>query len=789
MKTNINLNWNFKNVEDKEWKIVDLPHDAMLFEERDPNCHNGVNSGYFPGGKYIYQKTLTFSEEDLAKNIYVFFEGVYQNCKVYLNCIQVGAHKYGFTEFKVNLTENALVGDNILRVDVDNSLEPNCRWYTGSGIYRDVYLIVEKKKAPNLLKIETISFDPAMISVTTESGCEIGITDSEGNLVMGQIMKENDNESSNLVNYLITIPNAKLWSADYPYLYTCQVTRGGEELSSTFGIRKLEWSAQKGLLINGERVLLRGGCIHHDNGVLGACAYADAEERRVRILKEAGYNAIRSAHNPMSRAMLDACDRLGMYVIDECFDGWYTPKTYHDYSRYFNECWRDDLKTMVEKDFNHPCVIMYSIGNEVLETSTDKGVETCRILKDYVNDLDSSRPITAGINVLLNVYAQNGIGIYKEKGNYEPKPLPPKKRGYKEKLSGSAFFNMMAGKLGGLMFYISSGKKGDKATKGAAEVLDIIGLNYAGSRFGYDLKKYPNRIMVASETMVTDLPYNWSHIKEYPAIIGDFVWAAWDYLGEAGVGAWMYHSYPGLPILAGSGTIDITGEITAEAYYEQIIWGLRKKPYIGVRPLNHTGETPKKSPWRFTNAIDSWSWLGYEGQMATIDVFASGRAVRLELNGKVIGTKPLKKYKTVFKVPYEQGTITAISLDEAGQEIFRYSLTSGDQDMKLLMVPEQKSIVANGQSLCFIPMTFTDGKGNRIPYVEEKLVIEVSGPGRLIGLGSAIVKTNESYVDNKTRSYRGRALAVIRSTRSSGNIIIKAKSESGLIAEISIMAV
>ena len=749
MRAEFNDNWLFTDSRGSRHSVC-VPHDAMLTERRDPNCHNGKQSGYFPGGKYTYEKKFVFDAAQIGHKIELFFEGVYQNCTVTVNGKEAGGHKYGYTEFRLDISKLVQSGENTVSVFVDNSLEPNCRWYSGSGIYRPVWLLIDEPKEP---KIRTLSVSPAVVEV--EADGEIEIFWQNTPVYRGAPGR-------------ITIENARLWSAEEPSLYTLR--DNGRE--TTFGIRELKWSAKTGLTVNGQRVLLRGGCIHHDNGVLGACGFADAEERRVRILKEAGYNAIRSAHNPMSRAMLDACDRFGMYVMDECFDGWYTPKNYHDYSRIFHDCWRDDLKSMVEKDYNHPSVIMYSVGNEVSETATDEGVRACGMMTEHVHSLDSSRPVTAGINVLLNVYTNLGVGVYKDKGTYEPKPLPPKDKGFREKKTGSTFFNAMAQKLGGLMFFMSKGKKGDKASKGAADKLDIIGLNYAASRYDEDVLKYPDRMMVGSETMVTDLPYNWPRVVKHPAIVGDFVWAAWDYLGEAGVGDWVYHSYTGLPLLAGSGTIDITGKITAEAYYQQVVWGLRKEPWIGVQPLNHANETPTKSAWRFTNAIDSWTWHGHEGQMATVEVYANAHAVRLEC-GTISQTRRLKDNRASFHIPYHPGTLTAVTLDAHGKEISRHSLRTGGKQVRLTVKPEQ-SVIRPGD-LAFIPIEFTDENGELLPYMEKPVKVKVDGAGALQGLGSAICKTAESYLSDTFTSYRGRLLAVIRANEM-GKIKITASS-------------
>ncbi len=759
-------NWTFRK--DGEVSIpINLPHDAMLLEQRDGGCRNGVNSGYFPGGKYVYEKTFDLDAAMIGKSIELHFEGVYQNCTVSVNGQIVGSHKYGYTAFDVDVSDTVHAGINTVTVHVDNSLEPNCRWYSGSGIYRPVQLLIRDRVHIETVHVETVSIDPAQIKVdvttTAETPVTVEIYDGDALLASGE-------------PGVIAVPNAKLWSAEEPNLYTCVVKTEKDERKLNFGIRELKWSAKTGLLINGQRVLLRGGCIHHDHGVLGACEYYDAEERRIRILKENGFNAVRIAHNPASQITLDICDKLGMYVMNETFDGWYVPKTYHDYARWFETEWKNDLTAMVESSRNHPSVIMYSHGNEVSETATKKGAEVCRELTDFIHDLDPTRPVTAGVNVLLNVYANMGMGVYKDKGDYKPEPLP-RKGGYKEKKTGSAFFNAMAQKLGPLMFFMSKGAKGDRACLGAANGLDILGLNYASSRYDEDAVKYPDRMMVGSETMVADLPYNWERVKKHHQVVGDFVWSAWDYLGEACIGDWTYHSYKGLPLLAGQGMIDITGKPLASMYFMQIVWGLRKKPFIGVRPVNHSGEAPSTGAWQFTNAIDSWSWQGFEGTKVTVEVYADATSVRLKLNGTEIGTKPVKKYKAIFKLPYQPGTLTAEALDDKDNVISSHSLTTAGEETVLSVKPEKNVLRANNQDLCYLPIEFTDKAGNLKPYIEQSVEITIDGAATLAGFGSALCKTDEVFDKNYHNSYRGRALAVLRAGNTHGKATITVRSK------------
>ena len=745
--------------------FVNLPHDAMLGGMRDPACRNGVNSGYFPGGKYIYEKRFSLDAAVIGKSIDLHFEGVYQNCKVYMNGELVGAHRYGYTAFDVDISAAVHAGDNTLRVTVDNALEPNCRWYSGSGIYRLVSLMIREKNHISVVHLETVDIRPARVrvDVTTTQPGEATVEFYDGRTLVASGTPG-----------ILEIPEAKLWSSENPFLYTVLVKTDTDERILHFGIRTLGWRADTGLTVNGEQVLLRGGCIHHDHGVLGACEYPDAEERRIRILKENGFNAIRMAHNPASQITLDVCDRLGMYVMNETFDGWYTPKTYHDYSRWFEANWKSDITAMVESSRNHPCVILYSIGNEVSETATPKGVDVCKKLTEFVHDLDNTRPVTAGVNVLLNVYANMGMGVYKDKGDYKPEPLPSKNV-YKEKTTGSAFFNAMTQKLGKLMFFMAAGNRGDKACKGAADCLDILGLNYASSRYDPDVRKYPERMMVGAETMAADLPYNWERVKKYPQLVGDFVWAAWDYLGETCMG-WTYHSYKGLPLLANQGMIDITGKPLASMAFMQVVWGLRKEPFIGVRPLNHTKEAPCKGSWQFTDAIDSWNWPGFEGTKAVIEVYAPGERVRLLLNGRELGTKKLKNFKAVFRTSYAPGALAVEALDESGKVLSTFSLSSGNREIHIRAVPEKPVLKANGTDLCYLPVEFTDGTGKLLPAIERQVELTVEGAVSLIGFGSALYKTNESFRQNHYRTYRGRVLAVLKAENKPGKAAVTIKS-------------
>ncbi len=448
-KIDFNRNWTCRCLtRDEEPYSVTLPHDAMRSEPRTEESVSEGNSGWYLGGDYEYTKHVFVPSEYSGKKVLIEFESVYHNAEVYINGTKAAYRPYGYTNFYVD-TEGLLKyeAQNEIRVIARNSDQPNSRWYSGTGIYRPVYLWTgDKKYIPvNGIKIHTVSYAPAVIEVEIKTSCpgmvKVEILNKEQNV----LAKEIENAGHPSV-FRMEIPNAKLWDCKHPNLYTLRATFGEDVVEETFGIRLLEWSPEKGLTINGKREILRGACVHHDNGVLGACTYSEAEERRIRILKENGYNAIRSSHYPCSKDMLDACDRLGMLVMDEYVDVWYIHKTKYDYVNYLAKWWQQDLKDMVEKDYNHPSVIMYSTGNEVAETAQKKGIELTGRMTSYLHKLDPHRPVTCGINIFFNFLSSMGMGVYSddkaEKSAQSAKQEAEKKE--KKKPVGSEFYNTLA---------------------------------------------------------------------------------------------------------------------------------------------------------------------------------------------------------------------------------------------------------------------------------------------------------------------------------------------------------
>ncbi len=772
---------------------VRLPHDAMLLAERTPDSPGGQALAHFTGGVYKYQKCFTAPAEWKDQSMILEFEGVYRNASVVLNGHELARHCYGYTPFYVDISSALKCGgENILTVNADNSKIPNSRWYTGGGIYRPVWLYIGERShiLPGGIKVSTVSYMPAQIQVEVEYSCH-DVQESDIDIEV-EIYRKGRKAAAAKGNgegkaIIIDIPDADLWSEDTPNLYECRaiLSVGGKTADMdevSFGIRKLEWSPE-GFLVNGKNTLLRGGCIHHDNGILGAASYAESEERRVRILKENGFNAVRSAHNPISTAMLDACDRYGIYVMDEAWDMWYKPKMKHDYALDFDRCWQEDLESMVRRDYSHPSVVMYSIGNEVSEPAEAQGINLAQKLVAEVHRLDASRPVTCGLNLMILNTAAQGKAVSKadsESGKEEAAPMPTP--------TDSTSFNMMAAMIGQGMNRATASPEIDKAVSPLLDLLDIGGYNYASGRYPLDSELHPDRVIVGSETFPQDIARNWEMVKKYPYLIGDFMWTAWDYLGEAGIGAWTYHKdgctfdkpFPWL--LADTGAIDILGHPGAEAVYAKIVWGLRKEPYIGVIPPNHSGEEPYKATWRGTNAVESWCWKGCEGNTTTVEVYADAHMVELTLNGNLIGKKEITDFKAEFELIYEPGLLTATAYDSDGNKTASSSLQSGNGIRSVRLTPEKPAINPNG--IVYVDVDIVYENGVTESNMDMELAAEVDG-GELLGFGSAQPHTHESYLSGHFTTYYGRAQAIVKGG-GSGCVSLAVKALDGMETRVEI---
>ena len=760
---------------------VTIPHDAMQWDPKSADSPSGVNSGWYSARDYLYTKH--FSSADIRRSsgdlTLLEFEGVYRNARIRLNGRLIASHDYGYSGFYADLSEYIAEGDNVLTVEAHNSDQPNCRWYSGTGIYRPVWLCVmpERHIMPDGVRITTVDYRTRRIAVdvrTSHPGVVyVSVLDVDGrSMAQFKALSDRLDGQGNLMHEECVIPDVRLWNTDEPNLYTCVVRFGDDEQREVFGVRTVECDARRGFRINGERVILRGCCLHHDNGLLGACAYPAAEERKVALLKGGGYNAIRSAHNPCSKALLDAYDRLGMLMLDEYVDGWYIHKTRYDYGTEVEANYRDDLADLVAKDYNHPSVIMYSIGNEVSETAQPRGIALTDAMTQYLHGLDATRPVTCGVNIFFNFLSSMGLGVYTDE-----KAMKEIEHSGKKKAVGSEFFNRLAGIMGAdFMKFGATLPPCDWKTRGAFAVMDVAGYNYGIRRY-----RHPNLVIVGSETLCSDAARFWDLAQSNPRLIGDFVWSGMDYLGEVGIGSQEYAEYAknfdgslGW-VSAGAGRFDLTGKPLAEALYTQVAFGL-KPIAIGVVPVG-LGHEHSPSAWKMTNAVESWSWDGQEGERTQVEVYARAARVKLLLNGREIGSARVgRDARVTFTAVYRPGSLTAVAYDADGVEIARTSLATAGKETRLHAVPEAERI-ALGDGLAYVRFMYADAAGTVKPLLRGDVHIEVEN-GEILGFGSACPYYERSYRSDTADTYYGEAMAIIRPCET-GILSVKASSPYG----------
>lgn len=821
-KINFNQNWLFYSLERPDnVQSICLPHDAMILEMRNPNNPSGPAGAFFPGGRYVYKKKFSADREQGLKWL-LEFEGAYNECFVYLNGKLIKSNFNGYINFYADLTENIFFDkENELIVHVNNDKIPNSRWYSGSGLYSPVWLYVGGNVRIDIdgLRISTPDVDKdlskmdiaALIvndtSDTVKLRVNTEIYDGDNELVC----KENTpvtlfSKERVTARHHIYIKNPRLWSIDSPHLYTCKVKIFDQEgkqldsIESTFGIRKIQIDPYNGLRINGEKILLRGACIHHDNGIIGAATFYDAEERRIKLLKEAGFNSIRIAHQPCSKAMLVACDKLGMLVFEESFDMWEEGKNPYDYSLYFKENWKEDIKAMVDKDFNHPSVFMYCIGNEIKELAKDEGIRISRQLTEYIRSLDSTRPITNAINgmvavegkvlpILMDLGFLNREDVARVTGNADS--------------SSQDFFAELVKQLG-------SGNINDIMTAVADNLdrvtdhplvaqkleeimshLDVCGYNYMLSRYPIDIPDYPNRVFVGSETFPPQIDLYWEKCKTYPSLIGDYTWTGWDYIGEAGVGHTNYKGmskfaadYPGY--LAYCGDFDITGYRRPLSYFREIVFGLRKKPYISVQNPKYYDLPAKCTTWAVPETVESWTWKGYAGKPIKVVVYSCDEEVALLLNGKEVGRKKCERFQTTFEITYMPGTLTAVGF--TGQkEMENFSLFTADEDIRM-DVKLSKEQIRCFDELCFIEIQLFDSNGIKYMDRDRKVSLKIMGPAMIQGFGSGDPYSEENFFDSQRTTFNGRLLAAIRGMdEGTAKIILSAEGCKDVEKEIEVV--
>ena len=742
-------------LDDSDWRPVDLPHDWSIELDRSPASPSGSAGGFFPAGVGWYQKRFPVTDELRGTTVLVEFEGVYMNAEVWLDEHFLGRQPYGYTSFSFDLTPHLAAGsEHTLRVMVDNGGQPNSRWYSGSGIYRHVWLWHgdQVHVGPHDVWVTTpeVSTSDATVRVRTSVTND---TDAEREVTVRSRVVAPRGRTADSVDRTETIPaggrleytqdllvrRPKLWSPDEPQLYRLETEiRIGRKVvdtaSTSFGIRSVEISAASGLRLNGEPTELRGGCVHHDNGPLGAASYDRAEERKVELLKANGFNAVRCAHNPPAPAFLDACDRLGMLVIDEAFDCWRNGKNTADYHTSFDDWWRRDLDAMIVRDRNHPSVIMWSIGNEVVERELPEGARLARALADHVRGVDPTRPVTAGVN-----------------GSHMGRPW--------EELD--AFF----------------------------DALDVCGYNYQEANYRPDHDRVPDRVAYGSESMALDTSRHWASVQRLEHVIGDFVWTALDYLGESGVGrvhfdgdrATHMGAYPWHQ--ANCGDLDLCGFKRPQSFYRDAVWQRGHPLYIAVHAPVDEGLTPVVTPWGWPDVWPSWTWPGNEGRLLRVDVYTGSDAVELFLDGESLGTSRAEHFTATFDMPYQPGTLRAIGADGAVCE-----LTTAGEAARLRLAPDRERIGREAGDLSFVAVEVVDGDGRVHPNAGNAVSFTVEGEGTIAAVGNGDPTSTEPYTGDRRSAYRGRCLVVLKSSGARGAIRLRAEATGLAGAETVIVA-
>ena len=770
---------------------VTLPHDAMIERAAYAESPNVGNTGFRDGDNYTYVKLLELEEKELGKKRILKFDGVYCHALVYVNEQYAGGEAYGYTAFYVDITPWLRAGTNEIRVQVKNAGMTNSRWYSGSGIYRDVWMLTSDPVyiEPDMVNISTASADSeyAVLNVAATvineslAARTLYITNSivdcdgkeAGKETTAFFMKAGEKRR---ITQRILVRDPELWSEDTPSLYTCRTALSDEEniidcADARFGIRTLSVDAARGFRVNGQAVNLRGACIHHDSGIIGAATYEDSQYRQVEILKEAGFNAVRISHHPAAPALLRACDELGVYVMDEFSDMWTRTKNNLDYALDFEKWWKTDIDLMVRKNFNHPSVIMYSVGNEIPEIGTDAGSYLCAQIAGRFRKLDPTRYTTAGINGVFAAGDQIGRIMADLSRDMQAAG----------EIDGNVndFMTVMDTKMDQIVVHDAISERLEKACAS----LDVAGYNYMAARYEPDSVKYPNRVMVGSETYPPDIARNWALVKKLPSVIGDFTWTGWDYIGEAGVGVPAYRFGEGgfgaqFPCqLAYCGDIDLTGFRRPLSYYREIVFGIRKEPYIAVQNPNHYGKTLIKTPWVMSDAVSSWSWKGCEGKPVIVEVYTDADEVELFRNGESLGKKVPENYKALFETVYQPGSLVVRAFN-SGQETGCFGLkTAEDTGLKITKSWE-------GDDLIYLDVELADSEGNVATDRDVLLTAEAEGC-ELLGLGSGDPKPLHNYNEGKTYTWNGRAQIILKKT-GADKAVVRTAAETGETAEFNL---
>ncbi|WP_018885838.1 glycoside hydrolase family 2 TIM barrel-domain containing protein [Paenibacillus massiliensis] len=791
LRENIDQNWEFAfgtpsvvHGFSQPGRKVNLPHDFMIETDTRPDAPGGSLSGYYDGEIGSYTKILDIPEGYANKRVMVEFDGVYRNATVKLNGHIVQKHYYGYSPFHADLTPYLKPGrPNNLMVTVNNGSQPNARWYTGSGLYRHVDLLVAPKVhiAPWGIFAHTSHIVNGtafvIVETTVENSTAIAadlwlniklIKESSGTKAgAGRVKVHVPAREKTVGRVTVAVQHADLWDIDCPNLYTITADLTDKESvldtdSTQFGIRTISVDPRNGFMLNGRSLKLKGGCVHHDNGILGAASFKDSEFRKMKLHKDNGYNAIRFAHNPMSRDLLDACDRLGLLVINEAFDVWTMEKNAQDYSLYFAENWAKDLETFMLRDRNHPSIIMWATGNEVLERGgMSDGYRLAAHLATRVRELDPTRLVT---NSLCSFF--NGLDDEDTVTFYEEMSLL---------LENGGGFTPNYDTDFGMRIW------GDY-TEAFAAPLDVVGYNYMNYHYENAIENFPDRVICGTESMPVQSDKYWHDVERFPHVIGDFVWTSHDYIGEAGIGKVKYvhpeeslntyNSISNSPYpwrVANCSDFDLCGFARPQLFYRKIVWG-SDETFIAVRNPENYGKLEILSRWGWPECEHHWSWTASEKMPIQVDIYSAAEEVELILNGKSLGRKSAGKtnrYTARFELVYEPGTLEAISYTE-GKRISSDKLVTAGKPEGIRIVPDKKELAADGQSLIYAIIEIVDAEGRLVPTVELEATAKTDGVATLAAFGTGRPQTTENYTKGEFTSYKGRLLAIVRAGCESG---------------------
>lgn len=773
-KTCIDEGWRFHygeaaeavspDYDDSSWRTLSLPHDWCVETEAaeaaggehigpfSRSSVGGNSTGQTVGGEGWYRKTFTLGKEDKDKRIMLYFEGAYNHTTVWVNGRKAYFNHYGYQSFRFDATEfcKAPGKENVITVKVTNN-GMNTRWYAGAGIYRHVWLV----KTPqlhldtwhNYIHTSEVTEGNATVNVETllkneqsrklKGEVTVQLLDKDGNIVAsGRQEVGVDGNGEKEVRFGMQVAKPQLWSPESPYLYKAVITvkdrkSGDEDRTVTrFGIRTLEFSADRGFLLNGKSVLLHGGCVHHDNGLLGAAAYDAAENRKITLLKNEGFNALRTAHNMTSEHFLEACDSIGMMVVDEAFDQWLQAKNKDDYHQYFKEYSDRDMQTMILRDRNHPSIIMWSIGNEIPGRITAEGQAVAARLRNTILALDTTRPLTAAIP------------------------------------SWDDFRHSW-----------------DDDNNLAFKSLDVGGYNYLYDKYEHDHQSYPDRVMVGLETYPKRAAENWVLAERLPYVIGDFVWTAMDYLGESGIGSASFRKSgnqpfsPGWPWFNGwCGDIDLIGNKKPQSYYRDVVWH-RKPVTMAVEEAAPEGTHMSVSLWGWQLEQQSWTWDYPHGTPLNVNVYSRAPQVRLYLNDSLVGTKTTSAtFWAGFTVPYEPGTLRAVEYDGEKEGDFFILKTTGTP-VALRLVSDRGSATADGKDLVYVTAELVDAEGQVVYDSQRTVRFSIEGEGSILACGNACPNDMESFRNSSPRLYNGRAQAIVKTTRTAAGFTLRVSAD------------